>query len=79
MTSSPNSDVRPTAELVTAAGGRGIPVRVDHTEPADVKKLVAGIKRRHKGLDILVNDAWGGDALTEFPSGRATSITACAC
>jgi NAD(P)-dependent dehydrogenase (short-subunit alcohol dehydrogenase family) len=31
-----------------------------------VKKLVARIKRRHKGLDILVNDVWGGDALTEF-------------
>src|SRR6266849_2212564 len=55
-----------TAELVTAAGGRGIAVRVDHTVPADVKKLVATIKRRHKGLDILVNDVWGGDALTEF-------------
>jgi NAD(P)-dependent dehydrogenase (short-subunit alcohol dehydrogenase family) len=58
--------IEETAELVTAAGGRGIAVRVDHTEPADVKKLVAGIKRRHKGLDILVNDVWGGDALTEF-------------
>ena len=58
--------IEETAELVTAAGGRGIPVRVDHTEPADVKKLVAGIKRRHQGLDILVNDVWGGDALTEF-------------
>jgi NAD(P)-dependent dehydrogenase (short-subunit alcohol dehydrogenase family) len=34
--------------------------------PAEVKKLVAGIKRRHKRLDILVNDVWGGDALTEF-------------
>jgi len=31
-----------------------------------VKKLVAAIKRRHKRLDILVNDVWGGDALTEF-------------
>jgi NAD(P)-dependent dehydrogenase (short-subunit alcohol dehydrogenase family) len=31
-----------------------------------VKKLVAGIQRRHKGLDILVNDVWGGDALTEW-------------
>src|SRR6202045_4252259 len=58
--------IEETAELVTAAGGRGIAVRVDHTEPADVKKLVATIKRRHKGLDILVNDVWGGDALTEF-------------
>jgi len=58
--------IEETAELVTAAGGRGIAVRVDHTEPAEVKKLVATIKRRHKGLDILVNDVWGGDALTEF-------------
>jgi NAD(P)-dependent dehydrogenase (short-subunit alcohol dehydrogenase family) len=58
--------IEETAELVTAAGGRGIAVRVDHTKPADVKKLVAGIRRRHKGLDILVNDVWGGDALTEF-------------
>src|SRR5580704_13817323 len=58
--------IEETAELVTAAGGRGIAVRVDHTEPEDVKKLVAGIKRRHKGLDILVNDVWGGDAITEW-------------
>lgn len=58
--------IEETAELVTAAGGRGIAVRVDHTQPADVKKLVAQIKRRHQGLDILVNDVWGGDALTEF-------------
>src|SRR5580692_4296869 len=58
--------IEETAELVTAAGGHGIAVRVDHTEPAEVKNLVARIKRRHKGLDILVNDVWGGDALTEF-------------
>jgi NAD(P)-dependent dehydrogenase (short-subunit alcohol dehydrogenase family) len=58
--------IEETAESVTAAGGVGIAVRVDHTQPAEVKKLAAGIKRRHKGLDILVNDIWGGDALTEF-------------
>jgi NAD(P)-dependent dehydrogenase (short-subunit alcohol dehydrogenase family) len=58
--------IEETAELVTSAGGRGIAVRVDHTVPAEVKKLVATIKRRHKGLDILVNDVWGGDALTEW-------------
>ncbi len=59
--------IEETAELVTAAGGQGIPLRVDHTDPSQVKKLVATIKKRHKGLDILVNDIWGGDALTEFP------------
>jgi NAD(P)-dependent dehydrogenase (short-subunit alcohol dehydrogenase family) len=58
--------IEETAELVTAAGGRGIAVRVDHTQPAEVKRLLARIKRRYKGLDILVNDVWGGDALTEF-------------
>jgi NAD(P)-dependent dehydrogenase (short-subunit alcohol dehydrogenase family) len=58
--------IEETAEMVTAAGGRGIAIRVDHEEPAQVKKLVAAIRRRHKGLDILVNDIWGGDALTEF-------------
>ena len=58
--------IEETAELLTAAGGSGIAMRVDHTVPAEVKKLVALIKRRHKHLDILVNDIWGGDALTEF-------------
>jgi NAD(P)-dependent dehydrogenase (short-subunit alcohol dehydrogenase family) len=58
--------IEETAELVTAAGGNGIAIRVDHTQPSDVRKLVATIKRRHKGLDILVNDVWGGDALTEW-------------
>jgi NAD(P)-dependent dehydrogenase (short-subunit alcohol dehydrogenase family) len=58
--------IEETAELVTAAGGRGIPIRVDHTIPAEVKKLAARIQRQHKGLDILVNDIWGGDPLTEW-------------
>jgi len=58
--------IEETATMVTAAGGHGIAVRVDHTKPAEVKKLVARIKRQHKHLDILVNDVWGGDALTEW-------------
>jgi NAD(P)-dependent dehydrogenase (short-subunit alcohol dehydrogenase family) len=58
--------IEETAELVTAAGGRGIAIRVDHSIPAEVKKVIARIQQRHKRLDILVNDVWGGDALTEF-------------
>jgi NAD(P)-dependent dehydrogenase (short-subunit alcohol dehydrogenase family) len=58
--------IEETAALVTAAGGHGIAVRTDHTIPAEVKKLAARIKRQHRGLDILVNDVWGGDALTEW-------------
>src|ERR1700688_4469387 len=33
--------IQETAELVTAAGGCGIAVRVDHTEPSEVRELVA--------------------------------------
>jgi NAD(P)-dependent dehydrogenase (short-subunit alcohol dehydrogenase family) len=58
--------IEETADLVTAAGGHGIAVKVDHEVPSEVKKLAARIKRRHQGLDILVNDVWGGDALTEW-------------
>ena len=58
--------IEETAELVTAAGGHGIAVKVDHESPSQVKRLAARIKRQHKGLDILVNDVWGGDALTEW-------------
>jgi NAD(P)-dependent dehydrogenase (short-subunit alcohol dehydrogenase family) len=55
-----------TAELVTAAGGHGIPWQVDHTVNAQVEALCARIKAEQGGLDILVNGVWGGDALTEF-------------
>jgi NAD(P)-dependent dehydrogenase (short-subunit alcohol dehydrogenase family) len=55
-----------TAELVTSAGGHGIPVRCDHTVDEDVRALVDRVRRDHGRLDVLVNDVWGGDALTEF-------------
>ena len=55
-----------TAELVTRAGGTGIAVRCDHTVDADVRALVDRVRRDHGRLDVLVNDVWGGDALTEF-------------
>jgi NAD(P)-dependent dehydrogenase (short-subunit alcohol dehydrogenase family) len=54
--------IEETAELVDAAGGRGIAVQVDHSDPAQVAKLVEGIDR----LDVLVNDVWGGDPLTDW-------------
>src|SRR3954471_8408352 len=37
--------IEETAELVDAAGGRGIPVRVDHTEPSEVAALFARVAR----------------------------------
>ena len=55
-----------TAELVTAAGGRGIAVRTDHTVEAEVERLFARVREEQGRLDVLVNDVWGGDALTEW-------------
>lgn len=49
-----------TAEAVTAAGGTGIAVAVDHTDAAAVRALFARVEREHGGLDVLVNNAWGG-------------------
>lgn len=49
-----------TADEVTAAGGRGIPVRCDHSDPAQVRELFARVERDHGRLDVLVNNAWGG-------------------
>src|SRR5579862_2315352 len=48
--------IEETAELVTAAGGKGVAVRVDHLEPAQVEKLIEQIRREAGRLDFLVND-----------------------
>ena len=58
--------IEETAERVTAAGGKGIAVRVDHTVDEEVRALCDRVKRDHGQLDVLVNDVWGGDALVEF-------------
>jgi NAD(P)-dependent dehydrogenase (short-subunit alcohol dehydrogenase family) len=58
--------IEETAELVTARGGKGIPVRVDHTEPEQVQALTERIRDEAGRLDIRVNDVWGGDELTEW-------------
>lgn len=46
--------VEETAELVEAAGGRGIPVRVDHADDAAVAALFRRIQHEQKRLDVLV-------------------------
>jgi NAD(P)-dependent dehydrogenase (short-subunit alcohol dehydrogenase family) len=49
-----------TAEAVTAHGGIGIPVRVDHTGDQEVEALFARVRADQGRLDLLVNNAWGG-------------------
>ncbi|MDZ5451755.1 SDR family oxidoreductase [Labrys sp. ZIDIC5] len=58
--------IEETAELVDAAGGKGIAIRVDHLMPGEVQDLVNRIRAEQGRLDILVNDIWGGEKLFEW-------------
>ena len=58
--------IEETAEMVAARGGVGIPVPVDHTIEEQVEALFARVKKEQGRLNVLVNDVWGGDVLTEF-------------
>ena len=58
--------IEETAELVSKAGGRGIAVQVDHLDPEQVRALIARIEDEQGRLDILVNDVWGGEYLTQW-------------
>jgi NAD(P)-dependent dehydrogenase (short-subunit alcohol dehydrogenase family) len=58
--------IEETAEQVTAAGGTGIPVAVDHLETDQVRTLVQRIEAESGRLDVLVNDIWGGEKLFEW-------------
>jgi NAD(P)-dependent dehydrogenase (short-subunit alcohol dehydrogenase family) len=58
--------IEETAELVTEAGGQGIPVAVDHLEAGQVEALAQRIDSERGRLDVLVNDIWGGELLFEW-------------
>lgn len=46
--------------------GRGIAVQADHLVADAVGKLVERIRAEQGRLDVLVNDLWGGEKLTEW-------------
>ncbi len=58
--------IEATAELVTAAGGLGIAVAVDHLDPPAVEALVQRIDGERGRLDVLVNDIWGAELLFQW-------------
>jgi NAD(P)-dependent dehydrogenase (short-subunit alcohol dehydrogenase family) len=49
-----------TARDVTSRGGRGVAIRCDHTDDADVAALFDRLRSEHGHLDVLVNNVWGG-------------------
>jgi NAD(P)-dependent dehydrogenase (short-subunit alcohol dehydrogenase family) len=61
--------VSETALAITSAGGKGIPVIVDHNDDTAVSTLFERVKREYGRLDILVNNAANvnGDVTAKIP------------
>ena len=58
--------IEETAEMVIARGGVGIPVQVDHLVESQVAGLFERVRAEQGRVDVLVNDIWGGDELSEW-------------
>ena len=68
VTGQPSSYGRPetideTADMIVAAGGAALAVRVDHTIEPEVEALFERVKNEHGRLDVLVNSMAGEDPL----------------
>lgn len=59
--------IEETAELVTALGGVGIAIPVDHLDTDQVAGLAARLADEFGSIDGLVNDIWGGELLKGGP------------
>src|SRR6476660_8225603 len=66
--------IEETAELVTALGGEGIAVAVDHLDPAQVEAFATRVRDEQGRLDVLVNDIWGAELLKGGPAQWDTPI-----
>jgi NAD(P)-dependent dehydrogenase (short-subunit alcohol dehydrogenase family) len=58
--------IEETAEMIAAAGGAAVAIRVDHQLEADVEALAERLRADEGRLDVLVNDVWGGDAAIDW-------------
>jgi NAD(P)-dependent dehydrogenase (short-subunit alcohol dehydrogenase family) len=52
-----------TAEMISAAGGTAIPVRVDHAVESEVRDLFARVDREQGRLDVVANSIAGEDPM----------------
>lgn len=66
--------IEETAELVTALGGSGVAVPVDHLDPGQVAALAERLRVDFGHLDVLVNDIWGAEVLKGGPAEWDTPI-----
>lgn len=53
--------------MVSAVGGVGDSLVVDHLDSAQVRRLAEYVRSEHGRLDVLVNDIWGAEVLKGRP------------
>jgi NAD(P)-dependent dehydrogenase (short-subunit alcohol dehydrogenase family) len=58
--------IEETGDLIAAAGGDGVALRVDHLDPDQVRDLAGRIDQDHGRLNMLVNDIFDGGRYSEF-------------
>lgn len=58
--------IEETADMMQAAGGEGVALRVDHSDARAVEELVGKIEADSGRLDILVNDIFGGHPYAQW-------------
>ncbi|WP_026360198.1 SDR family oxidoreductase [Amycolatopsis nigrescens] len=63
-----------TAALVTELGGLGVPIQVDHLDPAQVRSLAERLRTDYGHVDVLVNDIWGAEVLKGPPATWNTPV-----
>ena len=58
--------IEETGDLIAAAGGDGVALRIDHLQPDEVRGLIERIEHDHGRLDVLVNDIFDGGRYAQF-------------
>ncbi len=53
--------IEQTVAMIEQAGGRAIPLRIDHTREEEVASLASRTRQEAGRLDVLVNSIWGAD------------------
>ncbi len=55
-----------TVERITAAGGQAVAHACDHTDAAQIQRLVADVEDQSGGIDLLANNVWAGPRMNHF-------------
>jgi NAD(P)-dependent dehydrogenase (short-subunit alcohol dehydrogenase family) len=58
--------IEETGDLMAAAGGDGMALRVDHLDIEAVRGLIDRVRHDHRRLDVLINDIFGGDRYAQW-------------